>query len=281
MPTLGLVGDLRPGHGERQPAGVRRARRSRRAAGRRRAELVVGLAAGRVSGRAVPLGPVPVFNLQSPGNGRRKSRRNQLDLLASLNRGISSGIRRNRNWRRGSRISKPPRDANRRPGRRSISRRRRKPRGSCTVSTTPTRRNTARAACWRGGWSSRACGSCRSSCQASRGTRTARTPRVDQALRGPISRARRWSHDLKQRGLLDRHIVLWTGEFGRQPISQGADGRDHNRRAFSLWLAGGGFERLRSRSDRRLRLRIGEGRRHRPRSARHAAARTWGSTIAS
>lgn len=47
--------------------------------------------------------------------------------------------------------------------------------------------------------------------------------------------------DLKQRGLLDETIVLWTGEFGRLPVSQGADGRDHNRRAFSLWLAGGGF----------------------------------------
>ncbi|HEX5442766.1 MAG TPA: DUF1501 domain-containing protein [Pirellulales bacterium] len=48
--------------------------------------------------------------------------------------------------------------------------------------------------------------------------------------------------DLKQRGLLDSTIVLWTGEFGRLPISQGADGRDHNRHAFSLWLAGGGFK---------------------------------------
>lgn len=47
--------------------------------------------------------------------------------------------------------------------------------------------------------------------------------------------------DLKQRGLLDETIVMWTGEFGRLPVSQGADGRDHNRRAFSLWLAGGGF----------------------------------------
>ena len=36
---------------------------------------------------------------------------------------------------------------------------------------------------------------------------------------------------------------MWTGEFGRLPISQGADGRDHNRRGFSLWLAGGGFKR--------------------------------------
>jgi hypothetical protein len=49
--------------------------------------------------------------------------------------------------------------------------------------------------------------------------------------------------DLKQRGLLDSTIVLWTGEFGRLPISQGKDGRDHNRNGFSLWLAGGGFKR--------------------------------------
>ena len=48
--------------------------------------------------------------------------------------------------------------------------------------------------------------------------------------------------DLKQRGLLDDTIVLWTGEFGRLPVSQGTDGRDHNRHAFSLWLAGGGFK---------------------------------------
>jgi hypothetical protein len=48
--------------------------------------------------------------------------------------------------------------------------------------------------------------------------------------------------DLKVRGLLDTTIVLWTGEFGRLPISQKGDGRDHNRNAFSLVLAGGGFK---------------------------------------
>jgi len=48
--------------------------------------------------------------------------------------------------------------------------------------------------------------------------------------------------DLKARGLLEETIVLWTGEFGRLPISQGKDGRDHNRHAFSLWVAGGGFK---------------------------------------
>ncbi len=49
--------------------------------------------------------------------------------------------------------------------------------------------------------------------------------------------------DLKQRGLLERTVVLWGGEFGRLPVSQGKDGRDHNRHANSLWLAGGGFRR--------------------------------------
>ena len=48
--------------------------------------------------------------------------------------------------------------------------------------------------------------------------------------------------DLKQRGLLDDVIVLWTGEFGRLPITENASGRDHNRHAFSLFLAGGGFK---------------------------------------
>ncbi len=49
--------------------------------------------------------------------------------------------------------------------------------------------------------------------------------------------------DLRQRGLLDDTIVLWSGEFGRLPVSQGKDGRDHNRHGFSLWMAGGGFRK--------------------------------------
>jgi uncharacterized protein (DUF1501 family) len=48
--------------------------------------------------------------------------------------------------------------------------------------------------------------------------------------------------DLKARGLLESTIVLWTGEFGRLPVSQNGSGRDHNRNAFSLLLAGGGFK---------------------------------------
>ncbi len=46
--------------------------------------------------------------------------------------------------------------------------------------------------------------------------------------------------DLKARGLLDDTLVLWGGEFGRTPVAQGRDGRDHNPQGFTMWLAGGG-----------------------------------------
>ncbi len=53
--------------------------------------------------------------------------------------------------------------------------------------------------------------------------------------------------DLKQRGLLDETLVIWGGEFGRTPMVQGkvtkeSMGRDHNPRAFTLWMAGGGIQ---------------------------------------
>ncbi len=48
--------------------------------------------------------------------------------------------------------------------------------------------------------------------------------------------------DLKRKGLLDEVIVIWSGEFGRIPITEGADGRDHNRNAFTTLMAGGGFK---------------------------------------
>jgi hypothetical protein len=48
--------------------------------------------------------------------------------------------------------------------------------------------------------------------------------------------------DLKSRGLLDETLVVWGGEFGRTPMAQGSDGRDHNPFGFSMWLAGGGIK---------------------------------------
>lgn len=48
--------------------------------------------------------------------------------------------------------------------------------------------------------------------------------------------------DLKQRGLLNNVLVMWGGEFGRTPVSQSGDGRDHHKQGFSMWLAGGGIK---------------------------------------
>ena len=48
--------------------------------------------------------------------------------------------------------------------------------------------------------------------------------------------------DLKSRGLFDETLVVWSGEFGRTPFSQGKDGRDHNPFGFSIWLAGAGIK---------------------------------------
>jgi hypothetical protein len=48
--------------------------------------------------------------------------------------------------------------------------------------------------------------------------------------------------DLKRRGLLDDTLVIWGGEFGRTPMTEGTNGRDHNPHGFTMWLAGGGVK---------------------------------------
>jgi Protein of unknown function (DUF1501) len=48
--------------------------------------------------------------------------------------------------------------------------------------------------------------------------------------------------DLKRRGLLDETAVVWGGEFGRTPVSESGDGRDHNPYGFTMFMAGGGFK---------------------------------------
>lgn len=58
---------------------------------------------------------------------------------------------------------------------------------------------------------------------------------VDQPIAGLIQ-------DLKQRGMLDDTIVLWGGEFGRTPTTQGGTGRDHNPFGYTVFMAGGGFQ---------------------------------------
>jgi len=48
--------------------------------------------------------------------------------------------------------------------------------------------------------------------------------------------------DLKRRDLLKDTLVIWSGEFGRTPHGQGGDGRDHNNKGYSSWMAGGGVK---------------------------------------
>jgi hypothetical protein len=64
-------------------------------------------------------------------------------------------------------------------------------------------------------------------------TRNARE--VDKPIAGLLT-------DLKRRGLLKDTLVLWGGEFGRTPVAQGKDGRDHNPHGFTMFLAGGGVK---------------------------------------
>jgi arylsulfatase A-like enzyme len=62
-------------------------------------------------------------------------------------------------------------------------------------------------------------------------------PILDKPLAGLLK-------DLKARGLLDDTLVLWTTEFGRMPTFQkGTNGRDHNPKGFTAWLAGAGVKR--------------------------------------
>ncbi len=48
--------------------------------------------------------------------------------------------------------------------------------------------------------------------------------------------------DLKQRDMLRDTLVIWGGEFGRTPAAQGNDGRDHNNKGYTMWMAGGGVK---------------------------------------
>ena len=68
-----------------------------------------------------------------------------------------------------------------------------------------------------------------------KGGHTANAREVDKPIAGLLK-------DLKQRGMLKDTLVLWGGEFGRTPVAQGNDGRDHNPQGYSMWMAGGGVK---------------------------------------
>ena len=76
-----------------------------------------------------------------------------------------------------------------------------------------------------GGWDAH--GDCK-------GNHASQCNKIDQPIAGLIS-------DLEQRGLLESTLIVWVGEFGRTPIRQGSNGRDHHPYGFSAWMAGGGI----------------------------------------
>lgn len=68
---------------------------------------------------------------------------------------------------------------------------------------------------------------------------TTRLPQLCQQIDKPITGLLK---DLEQRGLLEDTLVIWAGEFGRTPYAQGNDGRDHNNKGYTTWMAGGGVK---------------------------------------
>jgi len=67
------------------------------------------------------------------------------------------------------------------------------------------------------------------------GSHSRMTRKTDKPIAGLL-------RDLKSRGLLDSTLVVWGGEFGRTPLAQGDNGRDHHPYGFSIWMAGGGVK---------------------------------------
>ena len=113
-----------------------------------------------------------------------------------------------------------------------------------TASTTPDARTSAPCASGPAGWSSAGSGSSSSiAARAASGTPTATSRATTPgSAPGATGRSPRLIKDLKRRGLLDDTLVVWGGEFGRTPMSEGTDGRDHNPYGFSMFLAGGGIK---------------------------------------
>ena len=123
--------------------------------------------------------------------------------------------------------------------------------------TAATRRSTdwkirsqptmAAAVCWRAGCSSAGYASCRSGAglPGRRTTGTTTTISPSSYHRSPAAstgRSPALLRDLKARGLMDDTLVVFSTEFGRQPFTQGATGRDHNGGTSIAWLAGAGIK---------------------------------------
>ncbi|MFP6619759.1 MAG: DUF1501 domain-containing protein [Pirellulaceae bacterium] len=98
--------------------------------------------------------------------------------------------------------------------------------GQCLLARRFAERGVRFVQCNANGWDAH---------DALQANHSSQAEKVDQPIAALI-------RDLKQRGLLDETLVVWGGEFGRTPVSQNADGRDHNPWGFTMWMAGGGVK---------------------------------------
>ncbi len=98
------------------------------------------------------------------------------------------------------------------------------------------------------------------------GNHSARCRESDRPIAGLLK-------DLKRRGMLDETLVVWGGEFGRTPMSESGNGRDHNPWGFTIWMAGGGIKRgITYGATDEIGLYATEGKAQRERSACHDSA---------
>ncbi len=88
--------------------------------------------------------------------------------------------------------------------------------------------------------------------------------------------------DLRERGSSKDTLVIWGGEFGRTPHAQNGDGRDHNNKGYTIWMAGGGVKAGHLvRRDRRSRLRSRRSTRCTCTTGTPRSCICWGSTTRS
>ncbi len=209
-------------------------------------QLTGGYLGARVAATPFQPGETPIPNLKPPKGGTAAERDRQMQALAGAEPRVPRALRhrvRHRGPRRGLRAGRP--DAARRAGGRRPLRRAAARPGALRDRRAGRPTTSAGSSCWRVGSSEQGVRFVQV-CHAGGGN-GGWDAHGDIETHGPLCRATDKPiagliRDLKQRGMLDETLVVWTSEFGRSPWSQNTTGRDHNPRGYSAWMAGGGVK---------------------------------------
>jgi hypothetical protein len=210
-----------------------------------------GLPAGRLSGTSFRPGRNPILNLSRPAGMQSEQQRDLLDTLRTMNEGHLES--RNRDSELGRRIESYElafRMQMSAPEATDISSESEATKkmygldnpvsadfgGRCLLARRMVERGVRFVQVWNGNGMNADDWDGHTQCDKNHLAEAAQT---DKAVAGLLT-------DLKSRGLLDSTLVIWGGEFGRSPTSDGgaggSDGRDHNPYGFTIWMAGGGVK---------------------------------------